>query len=141
MDGILWPISTSINISSTITRGKVAGQAWPMSTTSKITWGRVAGLLRHMSINSITSMSNWVIGGGLKRPMSTALLSWRHFQKNDRSYDTDIVDIDLPKLWIKLYMLSTILVWWKVVRFCSSYHNATRCSSACWFYVISVDKR
>ena len=68
---ILWPRSTSINISSNIMRRIVAGQTWPNSTTSLINWVRVAGILRPMSITLITSNIHWLRVTGLKRPMST----------------------------------------------------------------------
>ena len=56
--GILWPISTPINISSAITRRIVADQTLPMFMISAINWDRVAGLLRPMSTTFTTSVTN-----------------------------------------------------------------------------------
>ena len=73
---LLWPRYTSINISSMITRFRVAGNTWPISTTSTIALGRVAGILRHLSNNF---MITWRKVAGLSRPMYKTLLTQRHF--------------------------------------------------------------
>ena len=78
VDGLLWTRSTSINITSVITRGIVAGQNWPPSTTSAIARGRVSGLLRPMPTTFTTSKITWVIMAGIKRPMPTIFLTWIH---------------------------------------------------------------
>ena len=78
--GILWRISTSINIFSAIRRGIVSGHTWPTSMTSAITWGRLAGLLRPMLKTFTTSTITWVTVAVLKRPMSTTFLPQRHFK-------------------------------------------------------------
>ena len=80
VDGIFWPRSTSINIPSTITRGRVTGQTWPISTTSTITWGGVSGHLIPMSTTFTTSTITWGRVDGIKRPMSTTFLDQRHFK-------------------------------------------------------------
>ena len=76
---LLWPRSTSINISSVNSRGRVDGQTWPTSMTSTITWGRVAGLLIHTSTTFTNCIIKWVIVAGLKISMPTTFLSQRHF--------------------------------------------------------------
>ena len=77
--GLLWPRSTSINISSATTRRRVSGKTWPTSMTYAITWGRVASPLRPMSTNFTTSTINWGRVDGRRRNMSTNFLSWRKF--------------------------------------------------------------
>ena len=77
-DVLLWPISTSINISSVNNIGRVAGQTWPTSMTSAIIWGRLAGLLRPMSTTFAASTINLGRMAGIKRPMSTNFPSQRH---------------------------------------------------------------
>ena len=77
--GILWPRSTSINISSTITSGILDGQTWPTSTTSVINWGRADDLLRPMSTTFTTSTIARRRVDGLKRPMYMTFLTQRHF--------------------------------------------------------------
>ena len=52
--GILWPRSNFTNISSAITRGKLAGLKRPTFSKSTITWGRVAGLKRPMPTTFLT---------------------------------------------------------------------------------------
>ena len=96
--GLLWTISTYINIYSNITRGRVTGHTWPASKTSAITWGRVAGLLIPMSITFTTSTSTWGTVDGTKRPMSTHLLIQRHFNNFFRNFvvvvTTAVVRVD-----------------------------------------------
>ena len=79
--GLLWNISTPINISSVITGGRVAGKNWPTTTAYMLTWGRVGGLKRPMSTTLTTSVITWVRGAGLKVPMSNNSLSWIHLKK------------------------------------------------------------
>ena len=54
VSGVLWPRSTSTNISYMITIGRVDGLKIPMSTTSVITGGRVDGFKRPMPTSSLT---------------------------------------------------------------------------------------
>ena len=79
VDGLLWTRSTSINISSVIMRGIVAGKTWPTSPTSVTNWYIVVGLLRPISTTFTTSTINWGRVAGIKRPISTTSLSRRHF--------------------------------------------------------------
>ena len=93
--GILWPRSTSINISSTITSGILDGQTWPTSTTFVITWGRAYGLLMPMSKTFTTSTITWRRVDGLKRPMSITFRTQRHFNT----------------FFFRTFML--LLLWWE----------------------------
>ena len=54
VDGLLLPISTYTNISSTITRRRVAGIKIPLFMTSVVTCGGVTGIKRSMSTYFIT---------------------------------------------------------------------------------------
>ena len=78
VDGLLWPISNFIIISSMIKRVKVSDYTWPTSMTYTITWVRVAGILRHMST---TFKIAWLKMTGIKRPMSPTFLTQRHWNK------------------------------------------------------------
>ena len=75
---ILWPRSTSVNISPTITRGIVARKTWPTSTTSAITRGRVSGILMPTSTTFNTYSINWGKVSGINRPMYMTFLSQKH---------------------------------------------------------------
>ena len=79
VDGLLWDISKSINISFVITIGVMAGRTWPTSTTSEITWGSVVRLNRPISMTFTTSTITWGRVAGIKIPMFTNFLTQRHF--------------------------------------------------------------
>ena len=79
--GLLWPRSTSTNISSTIKRIRVAGHNLPTSTTSFITWVRVAGLLIPVPKTFTNFPISWLTVAGIKRHMSINFLTQRYFNK------------------------------------------------------------
>ena len=78
--GLLWPRSTSINISYIITIWRVGGHTWPTSTTSAIPWFKVAALLRPMNRTIMTSKISRGTLDFLKRPVSTSFLTKIHFK-------------------------------------------------------------
>ena len=97
--------------------------------TSNSHWGKIY-TLRNCRGGNISPVKKWI-----------TIVIW-HLG----SYNTNILDFDIPALWIKNSLLPAILVLYIVlwVRFCYCfcwyYHNTTQWSSSFWFCVIAADR-
>ena len=125
VDGLLWTRSTSINISSAITRVKVAGQTWPTYTTSVISWGIVDDIKIPISTEFKTSDITWGIIGWSQetyvqdfpwsKKIQNLLLQNFHCRHNNYSrnnswyYNTKILNFHHPLSWITLSLCPTLL--------------------------------